>query len=243
MKANIDQYQIRVVLVEPSHPGNIGAAARAMKTMGLTELYLVNPSRFPDPQADWRAANALDIIEQAHVARSLAEAIDDCQYVAGTSARDRHVPWPVLSPEEFSVKVVSEMGTRQRIAIVFGRENNGLTNEELTRCHCHVRIPSNPVSTSLNLAMSVQIVTYELFKATMAEVEESAWDRVLATSGDVERLYEHFESVLDQIDFFGPDSPRHAMVRFQRLFARVALDETEVGLMHGFLKRIEKSTR
>ena len=243
MTTSIEHYQIRVILVEPSHPGNIGATARAMKTMGLNDLYLVNPSRFPDPQADWRAAGGLDIVQNATVVETLEESIEECQFVAGTSARDRHVPWPVLTPDSFAAKVTKDIGPQQCVGVVFGRESSGLTNEELSRCHVHVRIPSHPSSRALNLAMSVQIVAYELYCATIEEsVEEPVWDRKYASAGDVTRLCEHFESVLDRIQFFTPESPRHALVRFQRLIARVTLDDTEVGLMHGFLRRIEQKT-
>ena len=240
MTNRIECFRIRVILVEPSHPGNIGASARAMKTMGLSELYLVNPLRFPDPQADWRAAGGLDIVRNAVVTETFDQSIEDCQFVAATSARDRHVPWPVMTPDTFALRVIEEIGSQQQVAVVFGRESNGLTNEELSKCHVHVRIPSHPSNRALNLAMSVQILVYELFQAAALGIEEPVWDRNLATTGEVARLCDHFEAVLDQIEFFPPGSPRHAFVRFQRLISRVALDETEVGLMHGFLRRVEQ---
>ena len=142
---------IRIVLVETSHPGNIGGAARAMKTMGLSNLVLVNPQRYPDPQAQWRAAGAQDVLESARVCADLTEAIEGCHWVVGTSTRSRRIPWPVLSPEEVARQAVERAGGS--IAILFGRETNGLSNDELQRCHCHLQIPAAPEYPSLNFAM------------------------------------------------------------------------------------------
>ena len=232
---------IRIVLVEPSHPGNIGSAARAMKTMDVTDLALVRPRRFPDPQADWRAAGALDIIEKATIHDQISAAIADCVIVAGTSVRDRHIPWPVLSAEQFAHKIAQSVPLDQSVAILFGRETSGLTNEELSLCNHHVRIPSSDVYGSLNLAMSVQVVVYELFKARMSSEISTSWDKPLATNEEVERFYAHLESVLTDIGFYDPELPREAMTRLRRLFGRMDLDHTEVQILRGVLTHIEKA--
>lgn len=230
---------IRIVLVEPSHPGNIGATARAMKTMDLQELHLVNPQRFPDPQADWRAAGALDIVTSAVVHDNLESAIGDCEFVAGTSVRDRHIPWTVLDAEEFSQQIVTASNNDQTAAVLFGRENNGLTNEELSMCNVHVRIPSSSDYGSLNVAMAVQVVTYELFKARGLDQIKTAWDRPRANHAQVSAMYHHLDNVLDKIGFFEPGAPRTAELRLRRLFGRIELDETEVQILRGILTHIE----
>ena len=156
---------VRIVLVEPSHPGNIGGAARAMKTMGLQDLVIVNPRRYPDPQADWRAAGALDVLDAARVVDSVAEAIDDCHWVVGTSTRNRRIPWPVTDAKGIAQKILQQP-SESKIAIMFGREDNGLSNEELQRCNYHLQVPAAPEYSSLNLAMAVQVVCYEIFQAS-----------------------------------------------------------------------------
>ena len=236
------QREIRIVLVEPEHPGNIGAAARAMKTMGLKDLHLIKPSRFPDPQADWRAAAALDIIEDAQVHSTLDTAIADCQFVTGTTARDRHVPWPIYTAEEFGEKVRT-IDTSLPIAILFGRETSGLTNEEFQRCNAGIRIPSSRGYSSLNLAMAVQIVTYEIFKSVSDGSVSKQWDRPLAREADVRGVVDQVERICDLVGFFGPNSPRHALIRFRRLFNRLELDETEVKLLRGLFGKVEKFTK
>ena len=234
---------IRVVLVEPSHPGNIGGAARAMKTMGIHDLALVNPRRFPDPQADWRASQATDVLDAATVATHLEDVIGDCGLVIGTSTRERRIPWPTQTAAEFAHDLAAE-GTRgQPVAVLFGREVSGLTNEELQRCNLHLVIPANPAYPSLNLAMAVQVVCYELFKA--AEPIETnvrtAWDRPYSTRDELEAFFVHLESVLSAVDFYDPKAPRQAMVRLRRLFERIRADETEVGMLRGVLTHIERA--
>ena len=167
---------IRIVLMNTSHPGNIGSVARAMKTMGLTDLCLVSPLQFPDPKADEMASNAVDVLAQATVVETLEDAIADCALVVGTSARTRKIPWPLLAPRAMAEKVREEAPTNQ-IAIVFGREQSGLSNEELERCHLHVNIPANPEYSSLNLGAAVQVIAYELRVAALAENNETEeWD-------------------------------------------------------------------
>ena len=194
---------VRIVLVEPSHPGNIGGAARAMKTMGLTSLYLVRPVRFPDPQADWRAARAVDVLAEATVVDELDDAIADCVLAVGTSTRSRRIPLPLADAQTVAERLATEYAD-DRVAILFGRETSGLTNEELQRCQLHLSIPASPEYPSLNLAMSVQVVCYELFKAAAAlrpPDTASDDDARLASLAEVEGFLAHFEAVLKRIDF------------------------------------------
>ncbi len=232
---------MRIVLVEPSHPGNIGAAARAMKTMDLSALHLVRPKRFPDPQADWRAAGAIDIVASAQVHDTLEDAIGDCGYVAGTSVRDRHIPWIVKSAEEFAQVVGSMPSDSSPVAILFGRENNGLSNEELAVCNVHVRIPSSTEYGSLNLAMAVQIVAYELFKTRGRGDIQKNWDKRRARHREIMAMYEHLDRMLNSIGFFDPNAPRTAFTRLQRLLGRVDMDETEVQILRGIFTHVERA--
>lgn len=233
--------EIRVVLVEPSHPGNIGATARAMKTMGLSSLHLVRPKRFPDPQADWRAAGALDLVANAQVHEDLEPAIADCGEVAGTSVRDRHIPWTVKSAEAFATDVAAMPEQSKPTAILFGREDNGLSNDELGMCNTHVRIPSDESYGSLNLAMAVQIVAYELHKAQGQSEVKTKWDRPRASHRELVAMYEHLDRTLQKIGFFEPGAPRTAFTRLQRLFGRVELDETEVQILRGVFTHVERA--
>ena len=226
---------IRIVLVEPSHPGNIGAAARAMKTMGIGRLALVRPERFPDPQAEWRAASAGDVIERCRVFNDLEAAIGDCVWVVGTSARQRRIPWPVGDVREAAAEVVRQAGTGP-VAVLFGRETSGLTNDELQRCNMHLQIPASRDYPSLNLAMAVQVVTYEIFRqAAAAKPRPRAWDKAPATAAAVEALLAHLERSLVETGFLDPENPGQTLTRLRRLFTRIQLDETEVGMLRGIL--------
>lgn len=235
--------QIRIVLVHTSHPGNIGATARAMKNMGLRQLVLVAPKRFPDEEAVWRSANALDILDQAKVVDNLDEAIADCGLVVGTSARERRIPWPLLDPRQCAEKMLTD-SPRGPVAVLFGREDRGLTNEELQRCHVHVHIPTNPDYSSLNLAAAVQVICYELRMACLQEgvtVDETeGWDVPLAPADDVERFYEHLQEVLVGLDFMDPDNPKQVITRLRRLFNRVRLDQMEVNILRGILSTVQR---
>lgn len=239
--------EIHIVLVEPSHPGNIGGAARAMKTMGLSSLAVVNPKRFPDPQADWRAAGALDIVEKAQVFESISAAVKDSVLVAGTSARSRHIPWPTMTSAQFAEFVHTKFNRDDSISVLFGREDNGLTNEELNLCNRHIRIPSSDLYGSLNLAMAVQIITYDLFCQTLSErqedPEEETWDKPLATFAEVNDFLEHLQTVLLKVGFSDPEEPRKAEIRLRRLFGRIDMDHTEVQIMRGVLTHFEKKLR
>jgi tRNA (cytidine32/uridine32-2'-O)-methyltransferase len=232
---------VRIVLVETSHPGNIGGAARAMKTMGLEQLWLVRPRRFPDPQAEWRAAGALDVLDRAVVVDSLDAAISDCTLVVGTSTRSRKIPWPLLTAREIGPHIRRE-STQKPIAVLFGRETSGLTNDELQRCNVHLQIPANPEYSSLNVAMAVQVVCYELYQSTLeTNAEQPTWDRDPATVASVDGLLVHFEEVLTRVEFIDPSNPGQVMARLRRLFTRVRPDDTEVAILRGALTEIERS--
>ncbi|PLW81395.1 tRNA (cytosine(32)/uridine(32)-2'-O)-methyltransferase TrmJ [Kineobactrum sediminis] len=234
---------IRIVLVNTSHPGNIGAVARAMKNMGLSRLCLVAPRQFPDEQATWRAAGALDVLEQAMVCDTLEEAIADCQFVVGTSARERRIPWPLLDPRQCAGHIAAA-SSREQVAVLFGREDRGLTNEELKLCNLHLNIPSDSAYSSLNLAMAVQIVCYELRMLQVADdlpvSADQDWDAPFSTVANMERFYEHLEKTLVAIGFLDPQAPRQLMVRLRRLYSRVRLDEMELNILRGILTETAK---
>jgi tRNA (cytidine32/uridine32-2'-O)-methyltransferase len=237
---------IRVVLVNTSHPGNIGGAARAMKNMGLSRLVLVQPKDFPSPEAEARASGASDILANALVVDSLEQALVDCSLVLGTSARERSIPWPLIDPRECGQKVVAEARLGQQIALVFGREHAGLTNEELQRCHFHVHIPSDPGFSSLNLAAAVQVLAYEERMAWLAgEVASPALEKPepLATSDEMERFYGHLEQTMVDIGFLDPAKPKHLMARLRRLFSRSSMEHTEMSILRGILTETQKVAR
>lgn len=231
--------RIKIVLVEPSHPGNIGGAARAMKTMGLSQLKIVNPRRYPDPQADWRAAGALDVLDAAEVLEHVDDAIGDCHWVVGTSTRNRKIPWPVADAKQIATDILAQPDEAS-IAILFGREDNGLNNEELQRCHYHLQIPAAKAYSSLNLAMAVQVVCYELFQASLTQPPVPGWDRSRATSAQVDALLVHLEQSLLDSEFLDADNPGKTMTRLRRLFTRVQLDETEVQILRGVIKHLSR---
>lgn len=241
---------VRIVLVNTTHPGNIGGVARAMKNMDFAELHLVEPKKFPHVNADARASGATDLLENAVVHETLEEAIADCQLVVGTSARGRHIPWPVVDPRELAA-IVGPVMDDKKIAIVFGREDRGLTNEELHLCHYHVHIPSNPEFSSLNLAAAVQVITYELRMASLYAAENAEhrpqwgtdWDIDLADSGDLERLFAHLEETLVDIEFLDPENPRQLMPRLRRLYLRAIPDKVEVNVLRGILTATQKQLK
>jgi tRNA (cytidine32/uridine32-2'-O)-methyltransferase len=237
---------IQVVLVNPSHPGNIGAVARAMKNMGLRQLVLVDPRKFPDPEAEWRAASALDIIQAARVVETLDEAIADSQFVVGTSARERRIPWPVQDARLTASRIVQHSST-DKVSILFGREDSGLNNDELRRCNLHCHIPTHSDYESLNLSMAVQIVCYEIrmaeLEGTLPQEEDAHWENEFAASQDMEYFYEHLEETLVDLEFLNPAAPRQLMTRLRRLYSRVRLDEMEVQILRGILKETRRVVR
>lgn len=232
---------IRIILVATSHPGNIGSTARAMKTMGLSSLYLVKPKSFPDYKAKEMAAGADDLLESAVVTETLDEALMGCQLVLGTSARPRGLSLPGLLPASCA-ELVSQQTEDTQIALVFGREHAGLTNEELLKCHYHIHIPSNPEYSSLNLAQAVQIVAYELRMKLLAPKAEVALRQdEYATADEIEQFYEHLRDVFIETQFLKASNPRRLMQRVRRLFNRVNLEKMEVNLLRGMLSQVQKS--
>lgn len=226
---------IRIVLVETSHPGNIGAVARAMKNMQLSRLYLVAPKIFPCADASSRASGADDVLEAATVCPTLAEAISDCQLVFGTSARLRTIAWPQQSPRECAQLLMQEAQQNQ-VAIVFGRENSGLTNKELDLCQYLLHIPSNPAFSSLNLAAAVQIISYELLVASAEEtLPQQQPEAPLATAEQMASFYQHLLQTLIEIDFMHPDKSRSVMRRLRRIYNRSLLDTKELDILRGIL--------
>lgn len=251
VSASLDN--INVVLVNTSHPGNIGAAARAMKNMGLRHLTLVAPQDFPSDTARWRAVSAADIVDNARVVDSLPEAIADSVLVMASSARSRSMPWPMLDPRECARQVVREAKGGEQVSLVFGREDTGLSNEELKLCNYHVQIPADPDYSSLNLAAAAMVLLYEVRMAALAgdggESEEGrqyvddAWDVPRATAHQMELFYEHLETALVELGFHDPENPRLLMPRMRRLFGRIRPDRMELNILRGILTHIQQSLR
>lgn len=235
--------KVRIVLVNTSHPGNIGGAARALKNMGLSQLYLVAPKEYPADKAVWRAAGALDVLESAVVVETLDDAVADCGLVVGTSARERRIPWPLVTPRECGERAIAEV-QHHEVAIVFGREDRGLTNEELHKCNYHVHIPANPGYSSLNLAAAVQVLCYEVRMAWLTLNEGKAphfddWDQPPADHKALEHYYEHLQQTLEKLGFLEPGNPRQTMTRLRRLYNRVRLDQMELSILRGVLTSIQ----
>ena len=234
---------IRIVLVGPSHPGNIGSAARAMKTMGLDALWLVAPERFPATEATVMAAGADDVLQRAHVVTKLREAIADCGLIVGTTARGRHLPWRIVEPREAALEVAAAAPASE-VAILFGNERTGLENSQLQLCHTLLTIPTGTFYTSLNLAMAVQVFAYELWLAGRPGAPGIAPREVpLASAAEMTRLYEHFEQVLEYIDFRDRTGGGHLMARIRRLFNRTLLDQNEMNILRGVLTAVQARRR
>ncbi|MCG3884305.1 tRNA (cytosine(32)/uridine(32)-2'-O)-methyltransferase TrmJ [Photobacterium leiognathi] len=234
--------KIRVVLVGTSHPGNIGSAARAMKVMGLTNLVLVDPACDIDSHTIALAAGAADVVENAKIVKTLDEAVSDCGLVVGSSARSRTLEWPQLDPRENGIKVVAE-SEHHNVAILFGRERTGLTNEELQKCHCHVYIPANPEYSSLNLAMAVQTVSYEVRMAYLESQKHTGKTQVeeYPRAEELERFYVHLEHVTRQTRFINKNHPGMVMAKLRRLFTRARPEQQELNILRGILSSVEKT--
>jgi len=227
-----------VVLVETSHPGNIGAVARAMKNMRMDQLRLVSPKFFPHADATARASGADDVLRAATVFDSLPDAIADCRIVLGSSARDRTISWPSLTARQTAEKWVGAL-PKQNIALVFGRENSGLKNHELDLCHYLLRIPCNAEYSSLNLAAAVQVVCYELFVASGQEMVSTVGDmgeEPLATAEQMEAFYVHLQQTMADIGFLHPERSKSIMRRLRRIFNRTQLDTKELDILRGILR-------
>jgi TrmH family RNA methyltransferase len=240
----MESCDIRIVLVAPSHPGNVGAAARAMKNMGLSTLVLVNPRQFPHPEANARASGAEDVLQAAHVMPTLAEALAGCGYVAATTARDRDQYVRVLDVRAAAARLVAE-AQRAPAAVIFGAERSGLSNEELEMAHALIRIPASPQYASLNLAMAVQLVTYELYRARGAAAPVPVpLATPLASTQELQRLYTHFAQVLEEIDFRDrTQGGTHLLARIRRLLQRAEPDQNEVNILRGILTAIQNRRR
>lgn len=232
---------IKIVMVETTHSGNIGAAARAMKNMGLSRLVLVNPKCPIGERAYSRGSGANNILDQRITVDSLAEAIADCQLVAGTSARLRSLAWPELTPFTLAQKV-NACDDTSAAAIVFGREHAGLTNEELKHCHYTVTIPTNPDFSSLNVASAIQVVSYEIYKIMSEKMQtgDTGNAEPMADSAQLEGYFKHLEQVLLSTQFIHSDNPRQMMKRLRRIYQRAELSKNEVNILRGILSSVEK---
>lgn len=229
----------RIVLVETTHPGNIGAVARAMKNMELSDLALVAPKTFPSEHAVARAAGADDILASARVYHDLPAAIADCRLIIGASARLRSIPWPQLTPRECA-ELVSRQPPEARTAILFGREHSGLTNEELELCHFLLHIPSNPAFSSLNVAAAVQLIAYEIYLANPDPAAGAAAPALLASSAEMESFFGHLEATLWDFGFLHErKSSPSIMRRLRRIFGRARIEEREVHLLRGILSTLQ----
>lgn len=232
---------IRIVLVATTHPGNIGSTARAMKTMGFNRLVLVTPKMFPDAKATELASGADDILQHAVVTSSLDEALAGCQLIFATSARPRDIAMPGVTPNMAATQI-AKIADDTQVALVFGREHAGLTNEELLRCHYHITIPSDESFSSLNLAQAVQVIVYELRCHLLSAMTEPKQDlTALATADDLAHFYTHLEKILIAIDFLKPSNPRKLFQRLRRLFNRIQLERTEVHILRGILTHIQNA--
>ncbi|MGR8934169.1 MAG: RNA methyltransferase [Gammaproteobacteria bacterium] len=225
---------IRIVLVGTSHPGNIGAVARAMKNMCMDNLYLVAPKIFPSADATARASGADDVLAGAVMCDTLQEAIADCALVIGASARSRTIDWPEITPGECA-ELLSCEALHQQAAIVFGRENSGLKNHELDCCRYLLKIPCNSAYSSLNLAHAVQVICYELFIRSAAPPGPQQRDKPLATAAQMESFYGHLQQTLQDIGFMHPDKSKSIMRRLRRVYNRAALDTKELDILRGIL--------
>lgn len=232
--------KIRVVLIETSHPGNIGAIARAMKNMGLSQLVLVNPKEFPSQVASARASSASDVLNSARVVSSLDEALLGTKLVVGASARLRKVAWPQLDVRE-TAKLTLETVEEGEVALVFGREDSGLSNAEMDKCHYLAHIPTNPVYSSLNISAAVQVFAYECLMATqISSVHEKGERSDLATTDQLEGFYDHMFQALQDIEFLDPNKNARFMRRMRRLFNRTRLDPKEIDILRGILTAAQR---
>ncbi|WP_428825230.1 RNA methyltransferase [Azonexus sp. IMCC34842] len=239
--------RIRVVLCRPSHPGNIGAVARAMKTMGLSSLYLVQPKQFPDPEADTRATGAVDLLEKAKITASLAEALAGSVFAVALSARQRDLGPAIGQPRETVARLLAE-AEHGDVALVFGNETVGLSNEEILHCQAAVTIPTNPDFSSLNLGSAVQVLCYECRMAAFSERPPVAGQGVTpfvsptASLDEVEGLFGHLESVMTDTGFFNPAQPGRLMPKLRRMFGRVRLEKDEINILRGILASTQVKT-
>jgi tRNA (cytidine32/uridine32-2'-O)-methyltransferase len=241
--------RICVVMVNTTHSGNIGAAARAMKNMGLSRLLLVDPIASIDEEAIQRSSRAEDILHNAEIHPTLESAIAGCGLVVGTSARSRSVPWPLMTPRQCGDRAAQAAAAGNEIALVFGRESRGLTNEELHLCNAHVHIPTDENFSSLNVAQAIQVMAYEM-RLALTDVENAEseqrwgvdWDYPMATHDQLNGMLQHMEQTLVEIGFLDPNTPKQLMTRVRRLFQRAAPDRMEINILRGMLAAIQRRT-
>jgi len=242
---------IRIVLCTTTHPGNIGAAARAMKTMGVSDLALVTPRFFPDEEANTRATSAVDILERAHVFSTLEDALKGCHFVVGLTSRRRDLSHDMVSLRESTLRAAREITSQSsahhdrsiplRAAFVFGTEMSGLSNSELDLCHLLANIPTDPDFGSLNLGSAVQVTCYELRQAFLGDIPIQPYPQPLALHQDVEALFTHLERALSITQFLNPKNPKKLMERLRRMLTRTRLEQEEVSMLRGLLKSFERT--
>ena len=234
---------INIVLVDTIHPGNIGSVARAMKTMGLSRLSLVNPRVFPSDDAIALSGNATDVLQNAKIYKNIRDAIKDSTFVYATSSRDRSIQWPIKDAASAAKDIHAEVNNNKEISIIFGKEDRGLTNDELENANRLIEIPANPIYPVLNLAMSVQIISYEIFKAS-SDIKLKEWrDYPEVSSEQLQMLIDHFIDTAVEIDVIDPDNPKKIISRIKRMFTRLQPDEMEASFMRGFLSGIKKKLK
>ena len=234
---------INIVLVDTIHPGNIGSVARAMKTMGLSRLSLVNPRVFPSDDAIALSGNATDVLQDAKIYKNIRDAIKNSTFVYATSSRDRSIQWPIKDAASAAKDIHAEVNNNKEISIIFGKEDRGLTNNELENANRLIEIPANPIYPVLNLAMSVQIISYEIFK-TSSDIKLKEWrDYPEVSSEQLQMLIDHFIDTAVEIDVIDPDNPKKIISRIKRMFTRLQPDEMEASFMRGFLSGIKKKLK
>lgn len=241
---------IQIVMVNTTHSGNIGAAARAMKNMGLSRLVLVDPKADINEEAIQRSSRAEEILHNARITQTLEQAIAGCGLVVGTSARSRHIPWPLMTPRQCAARVSQVAAHDNQVALVFGRESSGLTNEELHLCHAHVHIPTEENFSSLNVSQAVQVLSYEMRLASLADdgAEQDAswgvaWDYPLASHEELNGMLQHMEQAMVDIGFLDPNTPKQLMSRVRRLYQRAGVDKMEINILRGMLAAVQRQAK
>ena len=235
--------QIDIVLVETSHPGNIGSGARAMKTMGLKNLILVNPKDFPSKEALKLSGNAQDVVDQAIIVSTLDEAIAKSLNVYATSARTRTISWPIITAEDAGIEINENVRQNSKTSIIFGREDRGLTNDELQKANKHILIPSSDEYPVLNIAMSVQVIAYEIYKNAEIEIDTEWQDYPELNSRELSMLIDHFIDTSYKLNLFDEENAKKILVRIKRMFTRLKPDKMEGNFFRGFLTRINKKIK
>ena len=234
---------VQIVLVETSHPGNIGSVARAMKNMSLSRLALINPKKFPHDEATALAGNAGDVLEQAQVFSSIEEAVKNSKIIFATSARERTIEWPVASVKDAAQEINQLAAENIEVSILFGREDRGLTNEELQLSNKHLIIPADPEYPVLNIAMSTQVVCYELYQASHNEPIGPWQDFPEYTSQELQHLIDHFNETVFKLDLIDPKNPKQILTRMERMFRRLYPDQMEGNFLRGFLKAVNNKIK